>query len=362
MKRFVETTVLTILTAFLLTGCGMIAQTHDMAMPATQASVMTDGVSEGLNSKVMIKGGANASPSDYSRAETGGDFSSSEADIVKNTMMIIRDADVDIDVKELDAFDRLIHTAVDDFEGYMEDARVTNYATEYDEYRYAYYTIRIPAEKLDDFLGSMDGEGSVTSKEISMRDVSLDYVDVEARIESYEKEKANLNRILDQADDVSDIIAIEDRLSTIQYNLDSAKSQKRMLEGRVSYSAVRLKAREKRDIEHPVRAAFKVNFKEKLIDGMEGAVTVFVSIITSIPVIVIITAFVILFLWLLRKVWRKVFGKKDIDFQYMLVPVVRGREEPDFNDLEDYEAENETYPTDTPFVESGEVIPQDNES
>ena len=77
---------------------------------------------------------------------------------------------------------------------------------------------------------------------------------------------------------------------------------------------------EERNIEHPIRKAFSVNFKEKMLDGMENSVQLFVSIITSIPVIIVIAAFGILFIWLLKKVWKKVF-KKDGRVKYLLMPV-----------------------------------------
>lgn len=244
----------------------------------------------------------------------------SEADIVKNTMMIARDASLSVDVENLDEFDSDLHTKVEEYGGYFENASVDSYSSAYSTDRYAYYTIRIPQANLDDFLGIVDGESTVTSKTVTSEDLSLNYADIKAHISALENEKANLQRLMDQTESVSEIIEIEDRLSNVQYNLDSINEQKRLLEGRVSYSSVNLNAHEERNVEHPIAMAFEINFAEEFVDSIEDAVSVLVGIITSIPVIIIVTAFALLFIWILRKIWRRIF-KKDKRIKYMLVPV-----------------------------------------
>lgn len=256
------------------------------------------------------------------------EYSSNEADIVKNTMMIVRNASLSLDVKNLEEFDEDLHSKVEGFDGYFEDATVNDYSSSYSTDRYAYYTVRLPQEKLDEFLNIIDGTSTITSKSVTSEDVSLEYVDINAHIDALENEKDNLLRLLDQSENVSDIIEIEDRLSNVQYQLDSVNGQKRLLEGRVSYSTININVHEERNVENPIAMAFEINFAEEIISGIENAVSVFVGILTSIPVIIIITAFVLLFIWIVRKIWRKMF-KKGNNIRYMIVPV--GYSEEDCN-------------------------------
>jgi hypothetical protein len=151
--------------------------------------------------------------------------------------------------------------------------------------------------------------------------VSLDYVDITSRITALESEKESLLRLLDYADSVSDIIEIQDQLSDVQYRLDSYNSKKLLLEGRVSYSTVKISAREERNIEHPIAMAFDVNFKEEMVDGIESAVEVFVKIIAAIPVIIILSAFLLLFIWVWRQVWHRIFKRNAGRIRYVLTPV-----------------------------------------
>lgn len=296
--------LLLIVGATMLSGC---SNSTSVDMNASSSYYSTNGV------ELRSMESASVYDEDAANYET-------EADIVKNTMMIARDASLSVDVKNLENFDSDLHSKVEEYGGYFENASVDSYNSAYSTDRYAYYTIRIPQTKLDDFLGIVDGESTVTSKTVTSEDLSLSYADIKAHISALENEKKNLQRLMDQTESVSEIIEIEDRLSSVQYNLDSINEQKRLLEGRVSYSSVNINAHEERNIEHPIAMAFEINFAEEFISSIEEAVSVLVGIITSIPVIIIVTAFVLLFIWILRKIWRKIF-KKDKKIKYMLVPV-----------------------------------------
>ncbi len=244
-----------------------------------------------------------------------------EADIVKNTMMVVRNADMSVDVANLEEFTDSVTTIVESFDGYFEQVNVNNYDSEWATHRYANYTIRIPAEHLDEFINDVDGTAKITSKNVTSEDVSLEYVDVNAHISALETEQKELNRLLSMTTEVEDMITIEQRLSEVQANLDSYNGQKRLLEGRVSYSTVWLSASEERDVEHPIRQALHVNLKNVFMEGIERTVDVFMGCIVAIPIVIILSVFVLLFIWLWRKVWRKVFKKDSQNIKYMFVPV-----------------------------------------
>ena len=143
---------------------------------------------------------------------------------------------------------------------------------------------------------ALTGAGLVTSKTIEAEDVSLEYVDIQAHLTALENERNNLNRLQDMAVSLSEILDIQDRLSSVQAQLDSYERQRLLLQGRVKYSKVKLTARQERNIEHPIRQIFDVQFGKKLIDGLSAAFEVFVDIVVAIPVIIVITFFIILFI------------------------------------------------------------------
>ena len=66
--------------------------------------------------------------------------------------------------------------------------------------RYAWLTLRIPADRLDEFVTVVSGLGNVTSQNESVQDVTLQYVDVESHIEALETEQTRLLELMEQAE------------------------------------------------------------------------------------------------------------------------------------------------------------------
>ena len=293
-----------------LTACGNSTE--------TLADIGTNGMA---SEAAWSTDAAMPTAKSYSEERTDYDATySSEAEAIKNSMMIARNARLTVDVGNLEDFNTNLEKSVEEFGGYFTNSNIENYSSEWSSDRYAYYTFKIPADKLDSFLNKLDGETSVTQRSVQSEDISLQYVDNEARLSTLKTEKENLLKLMDSTTQVSDIIEIENRLSDIQYELDSAEQQKRLMEGRVKYSEVDLTAHEERNVEHPIQKAFEINFREKALEGIENAVQIFVGIITAIPAIIIITAFVVLFIWLLKLILVKIFRRKD-GVRYMLMPV-----------------------------------------
>lgn len=232
-----------------------------------------------------------------------------EAEIVKSNMMVVRDAQLSVDVGNLETFSNNLTIIVNKYDGYFESSQINNYDSDWSTERYAYFTIRIPEKNLDAFLNHIDGEGTVTSKGITTEDVSLEYADTNARIKALETEKENLLQLLKESQDVSDTIEIQNRLSDVQYELDSKNSQKRLLDGRVSYSTVDLNAKEQRDVDNPIRRKLTFDLKEKMLESLENLMSAIVWVITSLPAIIIIVGVAIFLAWLIRKIWSKIFRK-----------------------------------------------------
>lgn len=105
-------------------------------------------------------------------------------------------------------------------------------------------TIRLPEGKLDTFLGDLDGSCNIVSRDVSADDVTLEYTDVESRVKAYQIEYDRLTELLEQAEDLDTILAIESRMSEVRYELDSYESRLRVMDNLVDYATVRLNVEE----------------------------------------------------------------------------------------------------------------------
>lgn len=103
-----------------------------------------------------------------------------------------------------------------------------------------YLTIRVPSEKYEAFVGEISEFGKVKSKSQNVENISRQYHDTEARIEALTKEEGRLTDMLDQADTIEDMIYIEERLTEVEAQLNSYKTNLAQMDVDVRYSTINL--------------------------------------------------------------------------------------------------------------------------
>ncbi|MCQ2527632.1 MAG: DUF4349 domain-containing protein [Saccharofermentans sp.] len=153
--------------------------------------------------------------------------------------MLIRNINIVADTADFPTLSANVDAAVKANGGYYESMSVTGTGKAKD-YRTGYFVIRVPSENLDNLINSLEGKFTVTSRNESTEDVTLQYVDVESRIKSLEIERDNLLEMLEQATELETIVYLQSELTDVRYELESYASQARVMEKNVSYSTLRL--------------------------------------------------------------------------------------------------------------------------
>ncbi len=92
-------------------------------------------------------------------------------------------------------------------------------------------TIRVPADKLEEALTYIRSVGvRVVSENLDGTDVTDQYTDIAARLDTLEKTKSKFEQILEQAIAVEDILQVQRELVNVQAQIDSLKGQQQYLE------------------------------------------------------------------------------------------------------------------------------------
>ena len=92
-------------------------------------------------------------------------------------------------------------------------------------------TVRVPSVKLQQALETLRGLAvKVVSENLSGQDVTDEFVDNEARLETLEKTKAKFEEILDNAISVQDILTVQREIISLQSQIDAVKGQQNYLE------------------------------------------------------------------------------------------------------------------------------------
>ena len=205
---------------------------------------------------------------------------------------LIRTISMDAETEEIETLLEGLNAKVSELGGYVQNREIYNGSTYSNRrYRHADLTIRIPAEKVDGFVAHVSGVSNVVSSNESIDDVTLTYVDTETRLKALETEQQRLLEMMEQAETMSDLLAIESRLTEVNYQLESVASKLKTLENQVSYATVHLYITEVQEYTPVVEKTTWQRITEGFADSLEGiwdgAVEIFVWILANSPYLVL---------------------------------------------------------------------------
>lgn len=189
-----------------------------------------------------------------------------------------------------DDLDR-IRTVIKEKSGYVESSDLSADAR---SRRYASLTARIPSENLDSFLASAKGIGYMTSFSESGEDVSEQYTDTEARLQTQRNKMERLQALLAQADAVEDLLAIETEIANTQYQIDSLTGALQGYDSRINYSAVTIDLAE--ESMTPSEGSRQRSLWERITDAVRDA---FAGMVMFLEDMVVLLAIVLPYIALL---------------------------------------------------------------
>ena len=282
--------------AFSFAACG--AKSNDAAPNESGMAIAQDSA---------IKYTADEKFELYSNAAGGsGDVKAPASQNTQNEK-IIKTVELSVETKEYEAYLKSLTASVSAAGGYVETSTTDLGSSTYSN-RYATYTVRIPSANLDAFINAANEKGTVVSKTENQQNVTLEYVDLESRIEAYKTEKATLTGLLEKAASLENVLAIQERLSEVNYQIETYTSQLKVLENRVSYSTVTMRINEVERVTESkptVWSRIKNRFLNNLDILADGFIDLVVTVVGGLPVIVPLGIGIFLAIIIIRKIIRK---------------------------------------------------------
>lgn len=239
-----------------------------------------------------------------------------------NPDKIIYSADTTIETTEFDETIAGLNELIAQYDGWIESSSV-NGANYYSKSRgsasnrSASYTVRIPSENFQTLMNSLSTLGNIPYTHTYTQNVTAQYYDTQARMNAYKAQETKLLEMMDLAESVEDIIAIEDKLTDVRYMIESLQSSLNNWDRRVNYSTVDISVNEVSA--YTPSAPIKVSYGERLVNSfvgsVKGAVEFFkdllVFIVSMIPTLVILALLFFVFRPLLRKLFPKWKEKRE---------------------------------------------------
>jgi len=297
-------------TALTLTGCGSGAKSSDAATAVETTAASAWDINHGIAVEETAAAVEMDAAAPAAAAEKGSALTSKSE--VTNPAApgrkLIRNMDLTV---ETDTFDTLLtnlQAKIAELSGYVEQSEISGSSIEYGNRpssRDAAIIARVPSDRLDQFVDVISEQANVTYKSENTSDVTLKYSDLESRKKTLSVEQDRIWALLEKADTLEAVIALEERLSEIRYELESMESKLRLMDNQVEYSTVRLNIREVRTFTPTEPESTGSRIKKGFAKNLESIQTLitetFIVILAGSPVWAPIAVVILIVLFVIRR-------------------------------------------------------------
>ncbi len=297
-----------ILPTVLMTGCG-----------GSSADSSESNMAEGVTNSADMQGIGSSytyETDDYEEeyqasAEEGGDLSdSAQSDI---SQKLVYTGSLSIETLDYAATMSNLRSRIKEYGGFIEseyewDSNTRWYMDNASSTGTMHMdmTVRVPSQKYEDFINTIEGEERITSKNSQVENITKSYYETSALLESSRIQEERLLDMMENAYTIEDMIAIEARLTEVQKEINVYKSQLAVMDTNVSYSTVTLSVEEVRRYTE-VKDTFK--FTDRLSNTVRESWESFWNIlewllffiIRLIPIVLIFTPIVLLIIFIIRR-------------------------------------------------------------
>lgn len=148
---------------------------------------------------------------------------------------IIKNGHMNFEVDDLEQAKVAVNELVEKYEGYFENESYHAYGN---RKNYS-LSIRIPNAQFESLVNGLEGGiGRLTNKNISARDVTEEYLDLELRLENNLAYLGQYKEILKKAKSIEEILKVQEKIRRIEEEIESKKGRLKYLSSKVSFSTL----------------------------------------------------------------------------------------------------------------------------
>lgn len=168
---------------------------------------------------------------------------------------VIRNASVELKVEKgqvKSAQDRL-RALAESKGGYVQSSQFSSG----EEYVEAYIVINVPESEFNATLKELENLGEVLTSQISGKDVSQEYHDLELDLSHWETERQTVLALLDKATTIDEIIKIRQFLEPIDREINQIKGRLQYLKAKTEFSSIEVSIIENQKQDKPQSTIWK---------------------------------------------------------------------------------------------------------
>ena len=184
---------------------------------------------------------------------------------------LIKEGRVEFETASLSATRKTIFEAVKKYEAYVSSdqefkspGRTSNTLI-----------IRVPERHFDNLLSeATQGVDKFESKEINVKDVTEEFLDIQARLKTKKELEQRYLELLKQAKNVTEMLEIEKQIGQLRTEIESIEGRLNYLQDRVSFSTLTMTFYEN----IPYETEFGQKFKKGFKNGWDNLIWFFVAL------------------------------------------------------------------------------------
>lgn len=199
---------------------------------------------------------------------------------------LIKEGIVEFETNDLKATRKTVFADVDKFKAYVSSDQEYNAPGR----KSNTIVVRIPANNFDNFLKeATQGVEKFDSKEINVKDVTEEFLDVQARLKTKKELEKRYLDLLKQAKNVTEILEIEKQIGQLRAEIESVEGRLKYLQNKVSFSTLTMTFYERL----PNQTEFGQKFKHGLRNGWENLIWFLVGLVNIWPFIIVVLGLII---------------------------------------------------------------------
>ena len=228
--------LLSLILLFSLTACGSAAMDSATAAPMAPGSA-NGAMKEEMGFDYAVPDAPAEAPMPAPNVSGGSELVSST--LPENVKMIYRGY-LYLESTAFDTATAGLQELVSQMGGYFETSELNNYSP----YRSAFYVVRVPSAKYNEFCGKVGTLAQLNSQRHTSENVSEAYYDTESRLVTQRTKLERLQELLAKADKMEDIITLESAIAETELQIERLTGTLRKYDALVDYATVEISLEE----------------------------------------------------------------------------------------------------------------------
>lgn len=330
--------VIGVLTALLLiasmfTACGSRSETSSATAPQAASGSMSKSTASGYNGAVGATAANVEFTADRGVSEEGAPTTAAEApqeadslaggsvsaanmtNAVLAERKMIWTASLNLEVENFDKARNNIESILTGI-GFISNTNISSSNVYVDgkprTVKNGTLVLRVDKDQFSTVISKLYGVGEVSNETTNGQDVTDKFVDIESRLRLLKLEQEKLEAYLAKTEDLDTIFKLETRITDIRYEIESLTGNLNKLSSLVDLATINVTMNEK----YPGFQKKPLTYGEELLNSLKDSLKSVVEflgdflifIVAALPVLAVIGLFVLLGIFIYRRIPRKLKG------------------------------------------------------